>query len=387
MNKKDISALRRQFKPDSHCLEIKNLYTAYIKKDNHNILYTEQSSFDMKSELEQEIYLGSFKKLLTGGLNTKIFELSFDSRDPENEGQALCRGLLTTGQAEFAESCNSYISKLAEHYSYDTDIVVTFARSKYSKPAGRKSRKGEEASFGGFDDTSYGFEFVICSVSKAEDAKRGIYYSAATDRFELNSSLNKDINFSSPLEGFVYPAIGDLGSDINKLLYYTSKANLRNEDVLENVLHCRYELTAKEEKERFEEILRLVSGDKIKPEIVKNIYDAVSEKLEAYKDDDETVTICSREIRNIFEESGLCNLSEFDNVFQQAVGKGYEFKAESLASGSTRSVIINAGVADINVSLEDLISVRQVINARGRKCLEIELGENAEINGIALETE
>ena len=185
----------------------------------------------------------------------------------------------------------------------------------------------------------------------------------------------------------MFPAIGDFGADVNKLLYYTAKANVRNETLLENVLNCRYELTAKEEKERFEEILRRVNGDKIRPEILKNVYDAVSEKLEAYEDDDEIITLDAAEIRDIFEESGVNDLSAFDDVFNQAAEKGFEFKASSLVGSSARSLKISSGVADINVSLEDLSAVRQVINARGRKCLEIELGDDAEINGIVLETE
>ncbi len=387
MNKKDLSAFRRQFKTDSYCLNLKELYTVYMKKDNQSILYAELASFDMKSELEQEIYLSNFKKLLTGGLDSKLFELSFDTDIADNAGQALCQQLLTSEQEDFVSSCNTYITKLAAHYAYETDIVLSFARGKYNKPAGKKSRAGTEDSLDGFDDTSYGFKFILCSISKADDAKRGLYYSASTERFELNSSLNKEINLSAPLEGFLYPAIGDFGSDVNKLLYYTAKANVRNEAVLENVLYCQYALTAKEEKERFEEILRRVSGDKIKPEIIKNVYEAVNEKLEAYKDDDEPVTFDADEIRDIFEESGLNDLSGFEDAFNQAAENGFEFKASSLAGGSARSLKINSGVADINVSLEDLRAVRQVINARGRKCLEIELGEDAEINGIPLETE
>ncbi len=387
MNKKDLSAFRRQFKTDSYALKFKEHYTAYIKKDNQMLLYAELASFDMKSELEQEIHLANFKKTLTGGLDSKLFELSFDTNQPENEGQALCRQLLTTEQTAFVDSCNAYIAKLAAHFTYDHDIVISFAKGQYNKPAGKKGRGGIEDSLDGFDDTSYGLKFVLCTISKADDTKRGIYYNAATERFEVSSSLNKEIHLASPLEGFMYPAIGDFGSDVNKLLYYTAKANVRNEDLLENILNCRYELTAKEEKERFEEILRRVSGEKIKPEIMKNVYDAVSEKLEAYQDDDEVVTLDAAEIRDIFDESGVSNLDGFEDAFNQAAEKGFTFKASSLAGGSVRSLKITSGVADINVSLEDLSAVRQVINARGRKCLEIELGDDAEINGITLETE
>lgn len=387
MNKKDLSAFRRQFKPDSYSMKLKHLFTAYIKKDNKNILYAELASFDTKSESEQEIYLGNFKKLLTGGLNTKLFELTFDDAMPENEGQALCRQLLDSEKMDFVDRCNDYITRLATYYNYESDIVISFASGKYNKPAGKKGRKNDDTSLDGFDDTSFGLEFILCSVNKADDSKRGIYYSAASDRFELSSSLNKEVNFSAPLEGFMYPAIGDFGADVNKVLYYTAKANMRNEALLENVLNCRFELTAKDERERFDEILRLVSGGKIKPEILKNISSAINEKVEAYKDEDETVTLDASEIRDIFEESGIQDLSGFEDAFDQTTEKGYTFKAESLVGTSTRSVCISTGVSDINVSLDDLISVRQVINARGRKCLEIELCDDAEINGITLETE
>ncbi len=387
MNKKDLSAFRRQFKTDSYCLKISELYIVYMKKDNQNILHAEHASFEMKSEAEQEIHLGNFRKILTGGLDSKLFELDFDGSIQENAGQAICLQLLNTEQTHFVDSCNALLKKLADHYSYDNDIVVSFAKGKYNKPAGRKGRGGIEDSLDGFDDTSFGFKFVLCTISKADDMKRGVYYSAASERFELSSSLDKEISFSAPLEGFVYPAIGDFGSDVNKLLYYTAKANIRNESFLENVLNCRYELTAKEEKERFEEILRRVCGDKIKPEILKNIYDAVNEKLETYAEDDEPVALGAVEVRNIFEESGIRDLNGFDDAFHQAAEKGFEFKAANLTGGNTCSMRINSSVADINVNLEDLSTVRQIINARGRKCLEIELGDDAEINGIPLETE
>jgi hypothetical protein len=387
MNKKDLSAFRRQFKTDSYSLKINHLYTAYIKKDNKNLLYAELCSFERKSEAEQEIYLAGFKKLLTGGLNSKIFELPFDDSTPNNEGQAFCRRLLTARGEDFAECCNAYIERLSSCYTYDTDIVVSFAGGKYNKPAGRKSRKGEETSLDGIDDTSFGYEFILCSVSRADDSRRGIYYSAAADRFELSSALNKELNIPAPVDGFVYPAIGDFGPDVNKLLYYTAKANVRNDALLESVLNCRLDLTARDERERFDTLLRLVSGGKIKPEVLKTISGAVSEKLETYKEDGETVTLDASELRGIFAESGIEDLSGFEEAFCEAAEEGYVFRAESLVGGSARSVRISTGISDISVELENLISVRQVINARGRKCLEIELGDDAEINGIPLETE
>ena len=385
MNKKDLSAFRSQFKLDSYQLSLKQLYTAYLKKDNQQVLYAECASFDSKSESEQEIYLSSFKKLLTGGLNEKVFELPFDDDAPEGEGQQQFCTLLESMNEAFVACCDAYISKIAANFTYESDIVLTFASGKYSKPTGKKGRKGEETSLDGIDDTSFGYQFIVCSLCKAEPAKRGLYYSAAAEKLELNSLLDKTIFTAAPLEGFVFPSFGDHGSDINKVVYYTAKANLRNESFMTNVLHCKYEPTAKEEQEKFEEILRLVNGEKIKPEILKNIYEAVHETVEACEDSGEPVTLDVKALRTIFEESGVHNLSGFEDAYHQAADKGFEFKASSLASSGP--VKISCGVAEIAVNLEDLTAVKQVVNTRGRKCLQIELSEDAELNGMFLETE
>lgn len=387
MNKKDLSTLRRQFKTDSNSLELKQLYTAYMKKDNQNIIYTEFYSFDMKNEIEQEIYLGNFKKLLTGSLNSKIFELAFEAGESGKEGQDRCCALLDADQYSFVECCNHYVDGIAHNFSYDSDIVISFVNAKYNKPTGRKSRKGEEESLTGFDDTTYGFKFYMCSISKADSSKREIYYDADSEKFLVNSPLNMNINFSSPLEGFMFPAFCNNYADINKVVYYTAKPNCRNESLLTNILVCQYEPTAKEEQEKFEEIMRLVNNDKIKPEIMKNIYDAVNERVEANADADEPLTLNAAELREIFEESGSNNMSSFDDAFNHAAEKGFEFKASSIVPTGSRAIKISNGVADISLSPDNLGAVKQVVNAKGRKCLLIELTEDAEINGLTLETE
>lgn len=387
MNKKDLSAFRRQFKTDSYQLKLKQLYTVYMKKDNQNIIYAEHASFDMKSELEQEIYLSGFKKLLTGGINSKIFELAFSDASPAGEGQDLCRELLNSERDGFMECCNKYIEKIARNYSYDSDIVISLVNGKYDQPMGKKNKKGEEESLTGFDDTSYSFKFVMCSVSKADDTKRGIYYDARSERFELNSSLDKTVNIASPIDGFMFPAFGNGYSDINKIIYYTYKANARNEALLENVLFCRNEPTSKDEREKFEEIIRIVSGDNVRPDVLKNVYEAVAERLEAWDEFSDPLTLNAEEILDIFQESGVKNLDSFEEAYSQAADKDFEFRAASLIPGSSGTIKISSDVADISLNLENLGAVKQVINSKGRKCLQIELSDDAEINGITLETE
>lgn len=387
MNKKDLSSLRSQFKTDSNYLNLSQLYTVYIKKDNLNIIHSELTSLDMKDDAEKEIYLANFKKLLTGGLDSKVFEMPFDNEAYGSEGQDLCIELLNSDQESFTEICDKFISKIADNYEYETDMVISFVRGKYNKPVGKKSRRGEEESLDGFDETTYGFSFIMCSANKVDSAKRNIYFDASTRRLEMSSSLNKVISFQAPADGFMFPAFIGNCADVNKIIYYTSKSNLRNESLLSNVLNCKYELTAKEEQEMFEDIIRDVNGDTIKPEVIRDIYTVINERIEAQEESDTPVTLNSYEIRDIFQECGVNNLDKFEETFKQKTEEGFEFKAASVVPGSSKTIKISAGTAEISIAPDDLGVVRQVINSRGRKCLQIELSEDAAIGGFTLETE
>ncbi len=265
--------------------------------------------------------------------------------------------------------------------------MISFLKCKYNKPAGKKGRDGQEVPLDVFDETTYGFSFIMCSVNKAEAAKRNIYYDYSNKRLEISSSLNRTIGFPSPIDGFMFPAFSDNYADVNKVVYYTSKANLRNEALLSDVLCCGFEPTAKEEQEKFEEIIREVNGEKIKPQIIRDIYSVINERLEAQEETGSPVRLGVHELRDIFSECGLQNLDKLEETFNRKAEEGFEFRAASIVPSGAKSIKITAGAADISIAPEELGTVRQVIDSRGRKCLQIELGEDAVIGGFTLETE
>jgi hypothetical protein len=82
MNKKEIADIRKEFKLDSNLMKIQEIYTVYLKKDNVQIdfepvIHSEFDYFDRMDMDKKELFLGSFKKVLTGALDTKLFELNF----------------------------------------------------------------------------------------------------------------------------------------------------------------------------------------------------------------------------------------------------------------------------------------------------------------------
>ena len=77
MNKQDISDIRRHFKVDSELLKINEIYNVYIRKETSEIFYEESRPFAFLELEQQELFLANFKKVLTGKLDIKLFEVKF----------------------------------------------------------------------------------------------------------------------------------------------------------------------------------------------------------------------------------------------------------------------------------------------------------------------
>ena len=88
LNKKDIANIRKQFKLDNYRMNIREIFNVYVKKESGEIYHHVSQPFQMLEQETQELFLANFKKVLTGNLDTKLFELKF-RRDVEDGTQRI----------------------------------------------------------------------------------------------------------------------------------------------------------------------------------------------------------------------------------------------------------------------------------------------------------
>lgn len=62
MNKKDVAALRKQFKLDTDLLMITDIYNVYVRQESDEIYHEESQAFGLMEREQQELFLASFKK-------------------------------------------------------------------------------------------------------------------------------------------------------------------------------------------------------------------------------------------------------------------------------------------------------------------------------------
>ncbi|WP_308011340.1 DUF4317 family protein [Clostridium tagluense] len=389
MNKKEIADIRKEFKLDSSMMKIQEIYSVYLKKDNVQIdyepvIHSEFDFFDRMDMDKKELFLGNFKKVLTGAIDTKIFELDFQNIEEENNTQKILgTALKASDKDEIQNTLNELIKKITANYKYETDVVVTFIKAEYWLGSNHRNMEADES----IDDAVQAFNFILASVNKIEIPKRTLKFDYTDKEFKANSALDSVINLNSPLEGFMFPTLNNGYSDINKILYYASKPKELNGDFIEKVLNCDFKFTAEDEKNCFGDILKSIIGEKIKPELMQDIYVNIHELAEQ-AEGGESPSIGIEDIKNILSNCGAQIISDIDTAFIETCGIKYDFKINNIVPEfNSKSIKITSEIANITLTPKDLNSVKQVKNSDGRRCLLIEIDEDVVIEGFILETE
>lgn len=380
MNKKDIAAIRRQLKPENDLLTIKDIFNVYILKESSDIYHHQHQPFEMLEDEQKELFLANFKKVLTGNLDEKLFELKFQ-KNVENSSQLILhRGLVTDDTEQWKLDMLEIVNKMLADRQYEMDIVVTFMRAEFYKPVKETNEETEENS----RDAVYSHKLILCSVNKTEDPRKELQFDYIEKMFTYNIVVNPVINLKAPLSGFLFPAITDNAQDVNRVLYSCSKANEPDEHFIDEVLNAEETYTAKDDKAVFEEVVRDVTEDRIDTSTLASVYEEINELIENH-DEGEPAKLDARDIENVLKSSGVENVQQEkiqEALKQYTDDEHFQVKAQNIVPKyASKSIKINTKVANIAVSPQDLRHVRQVV-FDGKRYLMIEVEEDAIIDGF-----
>ncbi|RHW35751.1 DUF4317 family protein [Neobacillus notoginsengisoli] len=384
MNKKDIANIRKQFKLDNYNLKLGEIFNVYVKKETGEVYHHVSQPFEMLEQEAQELFLDNFKKVLTGQLDAKLFELKFQ---PDIEGSTqtiLYEGLQADITDDWKENMLSIVKKMFAQSANEFDTVVTFIRGEYRKA----SKKRELDSELGGDDEVYASKFILCSVNKTDQPKRALTFDYIEKQFKSHHFLDPIINLASPLSGFLFPAFTDNAADVNHILYCAGKVNQPDGRFIEEVLNCEEIMTAKEDKDCFELILKNVIGDEVDSKVISNVYEEIDRRVQENEEmeESEVPKLDSRDVEHILTASGVENVdsAKVEHAFKAIISdEKHEFKASSLVP---KSIKINTKIADVTVNPKDLKNIKY-ITYNGKKCLLLEVDEDVVVEGFRLESE
>lgn len=382
MNKKDVADIRKQFKLNNDRMKIKDIFNVYVMKESSDIYHQENKPFQMLEQEQQELFLSNFKKVLTGQLDVKLFELKFQ-REAEDHTQLLLYDGLQAGDVEdWNAQMLLIVEKMFKNAQHTEDMVATFIRCEYFKPTKKKNEEAEVSE----RDEVYTHQFILCSINKTIQQKKTLMFDYVERVFKYSVIVDPIINLASPVAGFLFPCFTDNSADVNRILYCAEKANQPDVDFIENVLNGEEIITAQEDKAIFEEIVKQVVGDQVDATTLSNVYEEINKIIDE-NEEEETPKLDYKDVERVLKVSGVEDVSteKVETAFQKVIDdEKHEFKATSVVpNNKTKSIKIETKVANISISPQDLKYVKQV-NYNGKRCILIEVDEDTVIEGFTL---
>ncbi len=382
MNKKDVANIRKQFKLDNDLLKIADIFNVYIRKESSDIYYQKSQPFSLLDQEQQDLFLSNFKRVLTGQLDEKLFELKFQRKAEDHTQEILYQGLHSDDVEVWKEQMLLIVGKMFKDVQYPMDVVVTFIRGEYFKPTKRKNEEAEE----NIRDEAYKHSFILCSINKTEQPQKALLFDYIEKEFKYNVVVDSIINLTSPVAGFLFPCFTENSADVNHILYSAGKVNQPDPHFIENVLNGEAIMTAQEDKAVFEEIVKEVAGEHFDSTTLANVYEEINRVMDE-NEDDATPKLDYKDVERVLKVSGVeeVNPEKVEMAFQKVIDdEKYELKASSIVPKyNSKSIKINTKVANISICPQYLKKVKQ-INYNGKRCLLIEVDEDTVIEGFTL---
>ncbi|WP_449599700.1 DUF4317 domain-containing protein [Paenibacillus sp. Marseille-Q9583] len=386
MIKKEVAHIRKQFKLDHDMMSIYDILNVYIMKESNEIYHWERLPFGMVDREKQELYMGNFKKLMTGEMDQKLFELKFQAEVEEPAQVMLHQALVTGDPDEWQDLMLLLVDRMMADTHYERDTVITFVRGQYYRPTKDRNDEAEESE----KNEMFAHPFILCSVNSTEKQRKALLFDYVEREFKYNVIVDPIVKLSTPEQGFFYPSVTDNYSDVNRILYCTGKSNFPDPHFIEQVLNAERSVTALEERAIFEDIVKEVAGEQLDATIIAQLYEEIHQVIETNDDKEEPPKLDYRDVERVLKVSGVedVTMEKVERAFETIVDdKHYEMKASSvMPKFTTKSIKIETKVATISVSPQDLKYVKQV-NYHGRRCILIEVDEDAVIEGFTLTTE
>ncbi|RSK28788.1 DUF4317 family protein [Bacillus sp. HMF5848] len=372
MNRKDIANIRKQFKIDNYNMKIHEILNVYVKKETGDIYHYVAQPFEMLEQETQELFLKNFKKVLTGQLDAKLFELKFRQDVEDNTQEILLEGMQADSTEDWTESMLDIVGKMVANATYEFDTIITFIRAEYRKPTKKRSQDSEE----GGDDEVYTSPLILCSMNKIDQPQKTLLFDYIEKEFKPNTVFDPIINLTSPLAGFLFPAFKSNAADVNHILYCAGKVNQPSYSFIEDVLSCGDIITAAEESDTFEEVVKQVAKKDVDTQVMANVYEEIDRIVKENEENEESEApkLDYRDIERILTVSGVedVDTEKVESAFKTVIDdEKHEFKANNLVP---KSIKITTKVGHINVKPHDLKNIKY-ITFEGKRCLLLEVEE------------
>lgn len=371
MNKKEILEIRKQFTNDN--CTISRICGCYV--DAEKQIRTEfKEAFLSLPEEEVFKYFEIFRKTLSGAAGRNLLNLEFPLKEEMPDGAQARLLKLRDSRLTDDAALGEFYQKIIESYAYGENYLIILIHAAYDVP-GRAS-DGTEM----FDASDSTYEYLLCSICPVKLSKAGLCYNAETNSIQ---DRVRDWLVEMPDAGFLFPAFNDRASDLHAMLYCTRNPEVLQPALLEDVFGCATPLSAKGQKESFQELLSGTLKEACDYDTVVAIHENLNELIEEKKDLPEPPALSRPEVKELLRKSGVAEeaMEHFEEQFDSMVGEDTRLLAANLTSTRAYEVKTPDVVVKVSPEKASLIETRVI---DGHSCLVIRIEDHVEVNGVSI---
>lgn len=373
MNKKEISEIRKQFTP-ANCA-ISRICGCYVDHEKNKKFET-KSSFLTLPEEEEFKYFDIFKHTLGGTLGKHLVNMEFPLEQEMPGGtQEFLLKLRNTG-LEDDELVSAFYDKIIENYIYDENYYIILIYASYDIP-GKTSDNLEM-----FDASDEVYSYLLCSICPVKMAKACLSYNQEENRMKDHI---RDWLVEMPVNGFLFPAFNDRGTDLHSLLFFAKKPEEAQDLLIANVFGSRIPLTPKTQQETFQSIIESSLGEDADYELMRDLYENIADLVEETKEAPDPLLLTKPEMRQLLENSGASEeqVECFDKTYDEMAGEQTALQATNITNPKSFEIATPNIQIKVDPTCTDLIETRVI---DGRQCLVITVDDHVEINGMNVRT-
>ena len=296
MNQKELSELRRRFRPEKSA--ISHIYGCYVNGSREIISYLDEPMGMMPQE-EAEKYLGLLKKALSGTLGRNLVDIVFSTQQVMDSDEHRFLMGLRDSQLKDGALRQSFYDKVIASLDMDgSNYLILLAHDAYDVPY--KGRDGELQD----DASDTVFSYIICCVCPVKDGKLELGFFSGENEFH-SCAANQIV--APPELGFLFPAFDDRAANIYNALLYSKKADQLHQEFINAVFRTEPPMSAAEQREAFEGALTGALEDACSIEVVQAVHERLRDQIVQHKEtkDPEPLALTAGDIGNILRDCSV----------------------------------------------------------------------------------
>ena len=347
MNKKDITMLKKMMGSgeDSPVLRTASCYIDHPDEFTKEAHYQDSVSFGKITEEEASQYIAFLKKGLSGKIGSTVVEVV-----PEKSELSALRDTQLKEEDAIRDVCE----KIKEQYHSDENYSIFLVYGSYDIPSG---------------DADEVFNFVVAMLQPCSLSKAGIVYDAQNNSFK---DRKRDRPLGAPVHTFLYPSFDDGHCDMGHAAYFSKNEKVQDEsrDVIETLFGTQIPMTAKQQKDGFNDLLEAGYGNVIPYNAMQNVYEKFAELRADAEASGEETQLTTADLTDIISGSG--DMAEDGKETLKKVADGYAGKKFDLDNIAPKNIDIRTDKAAVKIELNDISDIA-VVTHEGEKCLMIPL--------------